>query len=194
MSAAEPFGGLVDLLSDVDDVALDGMPPAQRRVLESLRWNELRPVGAADRMGLRLAVAGAVRALHRLGPVVISVDDWTLLDAETVDVLRYLVTRGGNGDGPTLVATQVVDARLSGRQPAIDRAIFPPGTVYVVPALSVRGLADVLGEWKGEFLPPDELASVHRLVGGNPSWAMELLDQPLHRLQAPIPGRRYRSR
>lgn len=188
LSEAEPFGGLVDLLSDVDDSELDGLPAAQRRVLDSLRAPEFRLVDVADRMTLRLAVGGAVRALQRSARVVISVDDWSLLDVETVDVLRYLVTRGGNGDGPSLVATQVVDARLSGRQPAIERAIFPPGTVHVVPALSVRGLADVLGEWKGEFLPPDQLASVHRSVGGNPSWAMELLDQPLHRLQAPDSG------
>lgn len=188
LSAVEPFSGLVDLFAEVDFAELDVLTVSQRRMLESLRSSGPPPVDTPDRMALCLAVASAVRGLLRRGPVVISIDDWTHVDAQSADVLRYLVTRARPGQSPSLVATQVVDARLSGRQPAIDRAIFPPGTVHVVPPLSLQELAGVLAKWSGERLPPDQVAAVYRAAGGNPSWAMELLDRPLGRLQAPDSG------
>lgn len=183
-SPSDPFSGLVDLLADVDETELDGVATAQRRVLRTLRAPETRLLELPDRTALRLVVMGLFRALQRSRFVVVSVDDWPRLDVESASLLRDLVTRATEGNGLSLVATQAVDARLSGRQPTIDRAIFLPGSVHVVRPLSVHGLADVLATWRGETLPPDQVASVYQAVGGNPSWAMELLDQSLGGLQA----------
>lgn len=170
-SARTPFLSLADLLPELPDPGLGGL------------------AAAPHRLALRLAVSRAVRSLQRSGPVVISVDDWTQLDPESADLIGYVTSRDDD-PGPALVATQAADTLLSGRPWSIDRALFPPGSVHLVPSLSAPGLAAVLAGWQGHAVPPDVLLDLHRATGGNPAWAMELLDRPVRRLLPPHPGPR----
>ena len=75
------YSGLTDLLEDVKDQVLDGLPVPQRA---SLAIALLRSAeGTADPRALAVGVLGVLRALAAEGPVLIAIDDDHWLDSAT---------------------------------------------------------------------------------------------------------------
>src|SRR6266571_4178123 len=70
------FGAVIDLLADVDDAVLESLPPPQRHALEvALLRRDTSPVAPVQPREAAVASLGAIRALARLGPVLIAIDD-----------------------------------------------------------------------------------------------------------------------
>lgn len=179
--AGHPFQGFVDLLDTVEEDLLDALPAAQRAALEIALGrrpaeHDLPPTA------VHRAVAALLTGLLARQPVVLVVDGWPSVDAETTAVLHHLLRRRGpgapGGPRPSLLAAQQVQEVLSGDPDPIDTAVFAADDVLVVPALGAEGLGEVLRARTGEEVPVETLAALHRVTGGNPLWAMELLADP----------------
>ena len=175
--ARRPFHGLVDLLREVEDERLERLPAVQRLAVEVVlaRQDATRDLSP---MTLHVAVAALVDDLLTTeGAVLVVVDDWPWLDAETGAVLRYVLTRPApRSQRVSLLASQ---RRLRGvvleHLEAVDARVFEPADVVEVPALTPGGLQEVVSVRTGEVPPAADLAAVHRASGGNPLWAMEVL-------------------
>ncbi|WP_262414688.1 hypothetical protein [Streptomyces sp. ST1015] len=110
-----------------------------------------------------------LRELASEGPVLLAVDGVQWLDAESAEVLAFVVRRAGGLDLRVVAAERVAD----GERP---EGVCPPGTAVLrVPPLSYDEVARIVRA----DLPPDVLRALQETAAGNPSYARELQHSPL---------------
>jgi hypothetical protein len=172
------YSGLTDLLEDVKDQVLDGLPVPQRA---SLAIALLRSAeGTADPRALAVGVLGVLRALAAEGPVLIAIDDDHWLDSATEAALQFALRRLRRE--PVLaVLTHRVDPAAP---PAETQALSD--TLQTALAAAVRridvgplGFADIrrliAAANDGLALPEQQARRLHEMSGGNPFYAAELV-------------------
>lgn len=125
----------------------------------------------ADAPARGRAVVDAIRALAASAPVLIAIDDLQWLDAESAQVLRYVLRRL-DADPVGIVATIRADAP---GDPLETIRVLPPGRSSSL-TLGPLGLDETRSLLRPFVLgiPRPVLRRVHELSGGNPLYAIEL--------------------
>jgi DNA-binding CsgD family transcriptional regulator/DNA polymerase III delta prime subunit len=162
-----------DLLGDVLDGALPGLPGPQRRALEIallLRDSDGPP---PEQHTLGVALLGVLRTLASSRPVVLAVDDVQWLDRSSAAMLEFAVRRL-RGEQVALLLARRQSSRLGSER--LDLALPEERrfTVRVGP-LSMGALHRLLGDRLGTTLARPALRRVHEASGGNPFYALELV-------------------
>jgi hypothetical protein len=158
--------GLTDLLDDVPEAILAGLPDPQRAALDVIRRR--RTAEAIDGLAVRLALLGVLRLLSAERPVVVVVDDGGWLDQESAAALEFAARRRGTDDWTVLVTahTDAADAALALLPQPSYRVELPPLDAEAIGALVRNRLGTVL-------LPATKRALVEG-CGGNPLLALEM--------------------
>ena len=160
------FAGLLDLLGPVADEAAAELPPPQRDALDIALLRRCADV-AVEPGAVAVAVAGALRALTRAGPLALAIDDLQWLDAATSWALRFALRRL---DAEPIV---VLVAQRAGSRPywLIDH---PRTQRLLLGPLSLGATYQLIRARLGSALPRPVLTRVHKSSGGNPLFALEL--------------------
>ncbi|MGH2921361.1 MAG: ATP-binding protein [Gaiellaceae bacterium] len=179
------FAAVADLLSPVVAEVLPVLPPPQRSALEvALLLVESEGAGP-DQRAVAAALLGALRRLSDSGPVVLAIDDFQWLDANSAAVLEFAVRR--LRDEPVGV---LLSCRPGGGAPS--RVAERPGgrstrSVEVAP-LPLSAIHEVLFAQLGVTFARPILVRIHGTSGGNPFFALELA-RALERHGGPVePG------
>jgi DNA-binding CsgD family transcriptional regulator/tetratricopeptide (TPR) repeat protein len=171
------FAGLVDLLGQVADEAVQELPEPQRVALDTALLRGLAEAPVA-RGAVAVAVAGALRALARAAPLVIAIDDAQWLDAPTRAALGFALRRL-EGEPIAVVAAQRTGspgARFLDQIATVQLRVLP---------LSLGATYQLVRGRLGVALARPTLVRIHETSGGNPFFALELAraviekDQPL---------------
>jgi DNA-binding CsgD family transcriptional regulator len=176
------YAGLADLLGGVVDAAFPDLPSIQRRALEAALL-----LGESDAQVDERAVAAAFLAtLRRLaaeGPRCLAVDDLQWLDAASLAVLRFALSRL---DGEPLATLLTV----RGEPPTWLRRSVPEARLAAVEigGLSVGALHELLHTRLGASFPRPTLIRLWETSAGNPFYALELADALQRRGGTPAPG------
>lgn len=167
------FTGVGDLLDEVLDIALEPLPPVQRRALTralALGDDEGPPL---DPRALRIAVMNALRMLAQERPVLLAIDDSQWLDYASSAALAYGIRRfRAESVGLLLSRRSGLESMLLSellRSPAGERF-----TRVRLGSLDVLALGRVVQGHLGMSLPRPLLAEVHTAAGGNPFYALEI--------------------
>jgi DNA-binding CsgD family transcriptional regulator len=162
---------LTDLLADVDDGALAGLPRPQRRALEAALLRGARGRAGGDRRALATAALAVVRALAREMPLLIAVDDVQWIDRSSARVLEFVAHRLGAARVGMLFAVRTPLAppfdleRVLGEERVQTLALA---------SLGVGALRRILTERSGRPLPRGTVARIAGIAGGNPFFALEM--------------------
>src|SRR5262249_52209415 len=116
------YAGLGDLLAEVDDGALGGLPPPQRHALETALLRAETQGPPPDQRAVSLAVLGVVRGLAAADPLVLAVDDVQWLDTSSARVLSFVIRRLSS-EPIAAIATLRIGSDAPPDQIALDRAI-----------------------------------------------------------------------
>jgi DNA-binding CsgD family transcriptional regulator len=173
-SAKLPHAGLIDLFDGISPDELDVLAPAQRDAVE-IALSRRIPTHVVLPLTLRVAVTSVIAGLLQKGPVVVVVDDWSLLDDETAEILNWVFTRQGPASGAALVATERAGGgffRFVTSEGARD--LFGPQQICQLPPLEAEECERLIRKNFGESLTRTELSSIVRLARGNPLWALEI--------------------
>jgi predicted ATPase len=84
---------LIDLCDEVSDAELAALTAVQAEALESALLRRQGSEISANPHAVSLAMTGLLKAWARTGPVLLCIDDVQWLDAQTADVLRFVVRR-----------------------------------------------------------------------------------------------------
>ncbi len=166
------YAGLGDLLGDVPDTQLSGMPMPLRRALDAALLRAEVPGGSLDQRAVALAVAHALRHLAAGAPVVIAIDDIQWLDGPSTRVLSFALRR---------LSDERIGAFVSVRQGSgskgdpvdLDRSMARTAHLTVGP-LPPEPLARILRDRTSRSLPHPDMVRLHRITGGNPLFAIEM--------------------
>jgi DNA-binding CsgD family transcriptional regulator len=167
------FAALGDLLDDVVDEALAGLPSPQRRALEVALLVEEAEGPPPDQRAVAAAFLNVVRRLAADRPLVLAVDDVQWLDATSGAVLAFAIRR---------LRHEAVGAILAWRtapRESIPLGLdgpFAENRLERLPTgpLSLGALHHVLNARIGIALPRPLMRRVYEVSGGNPFFALEL--------------------
>ncbi len=165
------YVGLSDLLDPVDDATLDSLPEPQSRALRLALLRLEEPGSLADPRTVATGFLGVLRALARVGPVVLAIDDVQWLDRSTARVVEFALRRAGDLQVRVLLARRDHDAAWPfslDRQPGVRTSLVPVGP------LSVASLFHVLRGSLGQAFARPTLTRIAAWSGGNPLLAMEI--------------------
>jgi len=156
------YAALGDLLGELADEELAPLPGPQRHALEvALLRAEPGEHGAPQR-----AVALGLLAVLRARPTIVAVDDVQWLDHPSAVVLAFVARRLEGARVGLLMAR-----RGGGAMP-----LHLPETARVpVEPLDVAELARLVANEHGAAISRPEATRLHRLSGGNPFFALELM-------------------
>ena len=169
------FGGLADLLGDIDAEVLDQLPAPQRKAVDVAL---LRAEPDESGVDPRAIAAGTTTILRRLAaerPLVVAIDDAQWLDSTTAEALMFAARRlAGASVGflatvrtpasPALVglATNLPDVRVQ------RIALGPLGVTHLYHLFVAR---------LGKELPRATIVRIAEVSGGNPFHALEIARQ-----------------
>ena len=162
------FLALTDILGEVADDVLPGLPPIQRRALEAallLGESELH----ADRRVVAAGFLGALRLLAAERPVCLAVDDVQWLDAASLSAVRYAVTRLDHEHVATLLAVRDDVPEWVRRAVPEDRL-----RTVRVGGLSLGATHELLRKRLGATFARPVLIKLWETADGNPFFALEL--------------------
>jgi DNA-binding CsgD family transcriptional regulator len=170
-SAAEAklsFAAVADMLSPLNDAALDPLPEPQREALEVALLRR-RPTGKGpDSRAVAAAFLTLIRALSGDRPVILAIDDWQWLDPPSRRVLDFSARRLEDEPVGLLCSTRTASA--GGPVGAADGRV---ARVEVGP-LSLAALGRIVSARLGRPLPRPALVRIAQASGGNPFYALEI--------------------
>jgi DNA-binding CsgD family transcriptional regulator len=167
------YAALGDLLAEVPDAALAGLPEPQRHALD-VALLRTEPQGQESlQRAVALGVLGVLGALARQGPTLVAIDDVQWLDQASENALGFVVRRLRDERVGLLVARRLEGAR--GIPLDLERAL-PEGRLHRVQLgpLDVAALDRVLAGHLDRSLPGRTLTRLQRASGGNPFYALEI--------------------
>lgn len=168
------FAGLADLLRDVDDSLIAGLPAPQRRALSVALLLVSDDGAPPDEFAVAAAFLGVLRRLAMRSRVLVAVDDLQWLDSASVRLLEFALRRLDAEPVGSLFTRRVdegtawpriVDAVDEGRR----------ARVHVGP-LSLGGLHELVRSRLGVKLGRATLQRVHETSAGNPFFALQLVE------------------
>jgi len=168
-----PYLGLSDLLADVPDDALAGLPDPQRRALEAAM---LRIDGDGPSLQQRAVCAALLTTLQasaRPEPTIVAIDDVQWLDPPSARVLRFAIRRLSPAPIGIMVA---IRSGSPEEDPLGLRLALPADRIDEVSVgpLDARALGQLLIARVGAQLPGPTLRRIEQTSGGNPFFAIEL--------------------
>jgi DNA-binding CsgD family transcriptional regulator len=167
------FSGLADLLGEELPGALSELPSPQRRALEIALLLEDGSGGRADRRAVAAGLLSVLRALSRVAPLLVAIDDVQWLDGSSAAAFEYAARR--LRDEPVALLL----ARRSEGEPGPERTLAPERVLRVpVGPLDFVALNAVVHARLGTVLSRPLLHRIHELSGGNPFFAVELAREP----------------
>jgi DNA-binding CsgD family transcriptional regulator len=162
------YAGLSDLLGDVVDEVVPGLPPIQRRALEAALllgdWE-----AHADERAVAAAFLASLRLLSADRPLCLAVDDLQWLDAASVAAVRFALARLDSEPIATLVTVR-------GDPPQWVRRVLPETWLATVEigGLSVGAVHELLRVRLGATFSRPMLIRLWETSAGNPFFALEL--------------------
>ena len=142
-------------------------------IFDRVEVDRTRFISEADPLRRAMAALDALRTLADRGPTVIAIDDVQWLDATSAKALRYALRR--MGDAPVGViatwrAERLVEDRLS------LTTNLPPARTQTLDLgpLDIGATRRLVGRVV-ESISPRTLRRIHRISGGNPLFAIELV-------------------
>lgn len=168
------YAAVADLLSSVDDAALDGLPGVQRAALDRARFGgTVAGAVGTDERAVATAFLSVIERTSVDAPVLVAIDDAQWLDVSSRAVIGFTARRLDARVG-MLVATRIgdpqsIDARswLQFRRPeTVTRIRMRP--------LSLGGVHALVAARLGRTLPRPTIVRIHDISGGNPFFAVEL--------------------
>jgi DNA-binding CsgD family transcriptional regulator/tetratricopeptide (TPR) repeat protein len=182
--ARRSLSGLLDLLDEVADDVLAGLPEPQRHALEVALCRRLPDGTAPDAGTLDLAVLATLRRLAATGPVLVAVDDTQWLDERTAELIAYAARRLRHEPVAVLAA---VRGRPDDPLPfGLPEAL--PTDRLAVGRLAPAPLRRLVVDRTGVELSRPTLLRMHETCGGNPFYAIEIATA-LKRADTPlVPG------
>jgi DNA-binding CsgD family transcriptional regulator len=166
------YAALGDLLGDLPETVLGGMPIALRRALDAALLGAEVPTGSLDQRAVALAAVHAVRSQAADAPVVIAIDDLHWLDGPSIRVLSFALRRLTSERIGVLVSVRQ-GSGSKGDPVDLDRAVAQTTHLTVGP-LPTEPLGRILRDRTSWSLPHPDLARLHRTTGGNPLFAIEM--------------------
>ena len=180
------FAGLSDLLTDVVDQALAGLPAPQRRALEVALLLEPGDDRRPEPRAVAAGFLGAVRAVALAKPVLVAIDDVQWLDASSATALAFTLRRL-EGAGVDFLLTERLEPGVP-QALGLDRPTPELAVERVrIEPFSVAALQRLLSTRLGVIFPRPVLRRIHDTSGGNPFFALELA-RALERVPPPAPG------
>ncbi|WP_370332623.1 LuxR C-terminal-related transcriptional regulator [Mycolicibacterium hippocampi] len=166
------YGGLADLVSNVDVEVWAGLSEPQRAaMLGAVDHREI--VGGVD--DARAVSAGFLTLVHGLAaraPVLIAVDDIPWIDRSTRDVLAFVARRIDRPVG--LLVTERLRPDVASASTWL-RMLRPESSQNLtLGPLSLGKLHSVLSGRLGRSFPRPTMARIAEISGGNPFYALEL--------------------
>ena len=162
-----------DLLADVPNEVVTGLPGPQRRGLEVALL--LRDSGGPppEQHTLGVALLGVLRALSASRPLVLAIDDVQWLDPSSTAMLEFAVRRLEDERVALLLARR----QGSGPDSATLEVAVPEERRHEIRVgpLSMGALHRLLRDRFGTTLARPVLSRVHEASGGNPFYAIELV-------------------
>jgi DNA-binding CsgD family transcriptional regulator len=167
------FAGLADLLDAVPAVAIDGLPPPQRRAIRQAVLRAEDQSRATDLRSAATAMFTLFRTLARRQPLAIIVDDLQWLDAPSARVLSFALRRLQLEPVGLLAA---VRTDWSADPPWLATDNVPAERVerLTVGPLSLMAIRDVLATRTTLRPSRSLLLRLYETSGGNPLFALEL--------------------
>jgi DNA-binding CsgD family transcriptional regulator len=164
------YASLADLLGDVDEAALSGLPHPQRHAIDRVL---LRAEGT-EPTDQRAVAAGALSVIEGLAdetPILLAVDDLQWLDPSSTRALAFVTRRLAAPVG--VLAT--VRADPNGTPASWLQLPTADGVerIRLLP-LAVGALHAVVSERLGRSLPRPTMVHIQEVSGGNPFYALEL--------------------
>jgi DNA-binding CsgD family transcriptional regulator len=178
------FGGLSDLLRDVDDAVLAMRPDPQRRALSVALLRADKEETAPDELAVGAAVLGVIRWLASRAPLLVGIDDVHWLDAGSARALEYALRRLDTERVAVLVT------RRAGMESAGTRVAFALDAERRIgldlEPLSLGAVHELVRSRLGVKLGRSTLQRVHETSAGNPLFALQLV-QALLEVGAEVP-------
>lgn len=183
------YSSLADLLGDVDDAVIDGLPELQRLGLDHVLVRTQTSDTATD---LRAVAAGFLSVTEKLAdatPVLIAIDDLQWLDPSSVLVAAFAARRL---TGPVGILATVRVGDKDGEAASWLQLPAPDAMQRVrLRPMSLGSLHVMLSDRLGRTFPRPTMLRILDASGGNPFYALELArafgDDPL-RPDAPLPS------
>ena len=184
------FAGLRDLLGTVLHDVAPQLPGPQRRALEAALALSDADGNVADEGVVALGFLTAVRALASTRPILLAIDDVQWLDATSLSMLQFVLTRLASEPVATIVTAR-------GEEPGWLQRIASDARIPAMHLgpLSVGALYELLRTRLGAVHPRPTLLRIWETSGGNAFFALELataLQQHGGRVdpgeELPIPG------
>ena len=168
------FSGVGDLLDPVLDQALAPLASGHRRALSRALALDDEDGPAPDPRAVGVALLNGLRALAEEGPLVLAIDDMQWLDPASSSALAYAARRLEVEPVGFLLThrTSFQSSLVEELRRSLPGHRF--GIVEVGP-LDVGGLHNVIQARLGITLPRPLLAEVHEASGGNPFYALEIV-------------------
>ncbi|WP_231626927.1 helix-turn-helix transcriptional regulator [Streptomyces apocyni] len=209
-----PGAAAAALVASLPAFALDGLPEPQRTAVAVLCRETEAPEAGRDPIALRLGVARVLRNLAAPGPVLLVIDDAQLIDADSVDLLRFALHLAPPElrvlaietpapcaptapSAPTPPAESAESAESAGSAvPALPLWVPSEADLLLVPPLHADDVAELLVHHR---LPARMAGRIHRASGGNPRIALavgrSLADAtaPVHHAEALLLSGRARD-
>jgi len=184
------FAALTDLFGSLPRASVRHLPLVQQQAMDVVVFRREPPDGSVDSLTLATAVLSVLRVLAADAPVVLAVDDLPWLDPPSARILEFVIRR--TGDAPIgLVGT--VRTAWEPRRVHLFTDDLTPDRVerLAVGPLDARTIAQVLAEREPDAARGSRLQAIYRWSGGNPLFALQLLDvapEELGTWSVPTPG------
>ena len=193
------FTGLIDLFDGIDDAVLTELPPPQRRSLEVALLRRESEV-AAEPGAVSVAAVRVVRALARVRPVLLAIDDLQWLDRPTRRTLEFMLRRLRPepvvvllGERPVSSSVEPPSSAAASTSPTAASMIAALGgeaiTRVRIGPLSIQAVYQLLHDRLGLTIGYPALVRVHEASGGNPLFALELARALIESAGRVVPGR-----
>jgi DNA-binding CsgD family transcriptional regulator len=169
--AALSFSSLADLLTAVDPQVLAALAAPQRDALEVALLRAGSFGAVAGQRAVAMATLSVLVELASVSPVVVAIDDAQWLDSSSARVLEFAARRLEGRPVGFLLSLRTGNAVPLG----LDRALVAGRLELVrVGPLSAGALHQLIKARLGATFSRAELLRIHRAVGGNPFFGLEL--------------------
>jgi DNA-binding CsgD family transcriptional regulator len=178
------FGGLADLLRDVDDAVLAMRPDPQWRALSVALLRAEKEETAPDELAVGAALLGVIRWLASRTPLFVGIDDIQWLDAGSARALEYALRRLDTERVAVLVTCRT-GIESAGTRVAF--AVDPERRIGLeLEPLSLGAVHELVRSRLDVKLGRSTLQRVHETSAGNPLYALQLV-QALLEVGAEVP-------